>query len=172
MKDDLWIKQGKVLESFIGLAVQICRSPNTRSDFSTALKYANLTADTLIKKLKKILEVYMSPSTDFPCIRVSTLELITWMVEENNSYWEILLQCGVYEELNEVARTARKLESFKLFHCGIGIPTERTTECISSLATKLQEKLKKIPDFERRYCFCPFSQNVSSNILRLLKENS
>lgn len=94
------------------------------------------------------------------------------MVEENNSYWEILLQCGVYEELNEVARTARKLESFKLFHCGIGIPTERTTECISSLATKLQEKLKKIPDFERRYCFCPFSQNVSSNILRLLKENS
>ncbi|EEC78493.1 hypothetical protein OsI_18400 [Oryza sativa Indica Group] len=161
VKDDMWIKQGKVLESFIGLAVQICSSPNKRSDFSTALKYANLTVDTLIKKLKKILEVYMSPSTDFPCIRVSTLELITWMVEENNSYWEILLQCGVYEELNEVARTARKLESFKLFHCGIGIPTERTIECISSLATKLQEKLKKIPDFERRYRYGEHASRIS-----------
>uniref|UniRef100_A0A0E0DLS0 DUF4220 domain-containing protein n=1 Tax=Oryza meridionalis TaxID=40149 RepID=A0A0E0DLS0_9ORYZ len=162
VKDDLWIKQGKVLESFIGLAVQICRSPNATSDFSTALKDANLTVDTFIKKLKKILEVYRSPSTDFPCIRVSTLELITWMVEENSSYREILLKCGVYEELNEVARTARKLESFKLFHCGVGIPTDGPIECISSRATELQEKLQQSPNFEKRYiCYGEHASSIS-----------
>jgi hypothetical protein len=142
--------------------VQICRSPNATSDFSTALKDANLTVHTFIKKLKKILEVYRSPSTDFPCIRVSTLELITWMVEENSSYREILLKCGIYEELNEVARTARKLESFKLFHCGVGIPTDGPIECISSRATELQEKLQQSPNFEKRYiCYGEHASSIS-----------
>uniref|UniRef100_A0A0E0DLR4 Uncharacterized protein n=1 Tax=Oryza meridionalis TaxID=40149 RepID=A0A0E0DLR4_9ORYZ len=161
VKDDLWVKQGKVLESFIGLAVQICRSPNATSDFSTALEKADLNVVTLVNKLKKILEMYRSPSTDFPCIRVSTLELITWMVEENSSYREIVLQCGVYEELKEVARTARKLESFKLFHCGVGVPPDGTMECISSLATKLQEKLQQSPNFDTRYRYGEHASRIS-----------
>uniref|UniRef100_A0A0D9WCK8 Uncharacterized protein n=1 Tax=Leersia perrieri TaxID=77586 RepID=A0A0D9WCK8_9ORYZ len=148
VKDDLWTKEGKVLERFIGLTVQICRSLNA-SDFLDKLSEANLNAETLVKKLKKVLEVYRSPSTDFPCIRVSTLDLLTWMVEKDGSYREILLQCGVYEELNEVARTAKKLESFKLFHCGVGIP-EQSNECISSIATRLKEKLQQSPSFNER----------------------
>ncbi|XP_015693366.2 uncharacterized protein LOC102709368 [Oryza brachyantha] len=162
VKDDLWVKQGKVLESFIGLAVQICSSPNTTSDFSKALKDANLSVDTFVKNLKKILEAYKPPITDFPCIRIFTLELLTWMVEENSSYREIILQCGVYEELNEVARTARKLESFKLFHCGVGVPKDGTHGCISSFATKLQEKLRQSPNFKERYgCYGEHASSIS-----------
>ncbi|KAL6639797.1 hypothetical protein ACP70R_022619 [Stipagrostis hirtigluma subsp. patula] len=99
VKDDMWIKAGKLLESFLGLAVQICRSQNA-DYFAEALDGANLRPDTFVQKLKKILELFKSPTTDFPSIRRSTLELMTWMVANNSSYREVLLQCGVYEQLH------------------------------------------------------------------------
>ncbi|KAG0542876.1 hypothetical protein BDA96_02G141700 [Sorghum bicolor] len=150
-ENSVWIKEGKVIESFIGLAVQICRSQNA-IDFAKTLGYANVAADTLVKRLKKILELYNCPTIDFPCIRRSTIELLTWIVEHNNNNIEILLQCGVYEQLNEVAKTARKLESFKLFHSGVGVPTKPGISCISSLSTELQQQLQCSPNFNERSC--------------------
>jgi len=58
--------------------------------------------------------------------------------------------CGVYEQLIEVAKTARKLESFKLFHSGVGVPTEPGISCISSLATELWQQLQCSPNFKER----------------------
>ncbi|WVZ91568.1 hypothetical protein U9M48_037720 [Paspalum notatum var. saurae] len=154
VKDDLWIKGGKVLESFIGLAVQICR-PMDACIFVEKLCDAKLNVDIWVKKLKKILELYKTPTTEFPYIRRSTLELLIWMVENNSSNIEVLLQCGVYEQLHEVAKTARKLESFKLFQCGDGVPAGSCIPCISSLATILLQKLQLSPSFKERYRFPP-----------------
>jgi hypothetical protein len=128
----------------MGLCMQICRSQNANY-FADALDDANLKLDTFVQKLKKILEISRSPSTDFPSIRRSTLELMTWMVKNNVNYRDVLLQCGVYEQLNEVKRTARKLESLKLFRCGVDVlgqddvklPDQHGIECISSLADEL-----------------------------------
>ena len=132
--------------------MQTCRSQNA-IDFAKTLRDANVAADTLVKRLKKILELYKCPTIDFPCIRRSTLELLTWIVEYNNNNTEILLQCGVYEQLIEVAKTARKLESFKLFHSGVGVPTEPGISCISSLATELRQQLQCSPNFKERLYF-------------------
>ncbi|KAJ1266672.1 hypothetical protein BS78_08G170100 [Paspalum vaginatum] len=168
VKYDLWVKGGKVLESFIGLAVQICsRSPPlyTSSFADTLLEHANLTVDTWVKKLKKILELYKSPTTDFPCIRRSTLELLNWMVENDSSNIEILLQCGVYEQLHQVAKTARKLERFKLFHCGHRVPAEPSTPCISSLATELQQQLQRSPSFKERSNSCRENSSAISVLI-------
>uniref|UniRef100_A0A0A9A5V5 Uncharacterized protein n=1 Tax=Arundo donax TaxID=35708 RepID=A0A0A9A5V5_ARUDO len=74
---------------------------------------------------------------------------MTWMVANSSSYREILLQCGVYEQLNEVAKTARKLERFKLFHCGVAVPKQGDS-CISSLAIELQKQLRHCPNFQER----------------------
>jgi hypothetical protein len=90
----------------MGLCMQICRSRNANY-FVDALDDANLKLDTFVQKLKKILEIFMSPSTDFPSIRRSTLELMTWIVKNNGNYRDIVLQCGVCEQLNEVKKTAR-----------------------------------------------------------------
>ncbi|KAJ1266136.1 hypothetical protein BS78_08G127600 [Paspalum vaginatum] len=149
VKDDLWIKGGKVLESFVGLAVQICRSMDT-SMFAEKLCDAKLNVDIRVKKLKKILELYKSPTTEFPYIRRYTLELLIWMVENNNSNIEVLLQCGMYEQLHEVEETARKLESFKLFHCEDGVPAGSGIPHISTLAATLRKKLQLSPCFKER----------------------
>ncbi|KAL6639800.1 hypothetical protein ACP70R_022622 [Stipagrostis hirtigluma subsp. patula] len=152
VKDGRSIKEGKVLESFLGLAVQICRSQNA-DVFPEVLDGANLRPDTFVQKLKKILELFNSPTTDFPSIRRSTLELMTWMVANKSSYREVLLQCGVYQQLHEVAKTARKLESFRGVHV-LGEhdedPDELGLSSISSLVTELQEKLLYSPSFQER----------------------
>lgn len=162
------MKGGKVIESFMGLSVQICRSMDAKKKKnSKALDAPPLKLETFVQKLKKILEIFMSPTTDFPSIRRYTLELMTWMVKTNSSYRDVLLQCGVYEQLNEVKRTARKLESSKLFHCGVDVLDEKDVErehgilCISSLANELREQLQLCPNFvERYYVFRHFNQNI------------
>ncbi|KAL6600483.1 hypothetical protein ACP70R_045283 [Stipagrostis hirtigluma subsp. patula] len=167
VKDGRSIKEGKILESFLGLAVQICRSQNA-DDFAKALDGANLRPDTFVQKLKKILELFKSPTTDFPSIRRSTLELMTWMVANNSSYREVLLQCGVYEQLHEVAKTARTLESFMLFHGGVHVlehdedPDELGLSRVLSLATELQEQLHCSPNFhERSRCYREHESTIS-----------
>ncbi|TVU49429.1 hypothetical protein EJB05_00742, partial [Eragrostis curvula] len=152
IKDDLQIKGGRVLESFMGLSVQICRSVDANY-FAKALVDVHLKLDTFVQKLKKILELFRSPTTDFPSIRRSTLELMTWMVKNNGSYRDVLLQCGVYEQLNEVKMTARKLESSKLFHCGVDVLGDHGILCISYLANELMEQLQLCPSFLERCCY-------------------
>jgi hypothetical protein len=144
----LWAEAGKVLESFIGLTVQICYCLDP-SGFAKALVDANLTVDMLVLKLKKILELYKYPTTDFPSIRRATLELMTWMVGTNNKYRETILQCGVYDQLKGVAKTAAKLESFELFHCDVGVGSDHVSS-ISSLVSNLQEQLELCPNFQER----------------------
>ncbi|XP_047058838.1 uncharacterized protein LOC124665467 [Lolium rigidum] len=145
--DGQWVEAGKVFESFICLTVQICYCLDA-SGFAKALVVANLTVDTLVLKLKKILELYKYPTTDFPSIRRATLELMTWMVG-NNKYRETILQCGVYEQLKEVAKTGGKLESFQLFHCDVGVGRDHTSS-ISSLVSNLRAQLELCPDFHER----------------------
>jgi len=104
---------------------------------------------TLVQKLKKVLEVYKSPISAYPGIRKSTIELMTWMVRNNANYIEILLKCGVYEQLEEVVKTSRKLENFELFYCDVGIGHHETPIC--SLATALRDQLSLSPKFQERY---------------------
>ncbi|KAG2481296.1 uncharacterized protein LOC120694180 [Panicum virgatum] len=91
--DELRIKEGKVLESLISLAVKIFSSMDARDVIKT-LEDPNITVGLFVQKLKKVLEVYKSPITAYPRIRKSTIELMIWMIRNNSSYIEILLQCG------------------------------------------------------------------------------
>ena len=151
MKEDgLWVESGKVFESFIGLTVQICYCMDA-SGFAKALVDANLTVDTLVLKLKKILALYKNPTTDFPSIRRATLDLMTWMVETNMKYRETVLQCGVYEQLKEMSKSIGKLESFQLFHCDVAVGSEDHVSSISSLVSNLRARLELCPGFQERY---------------------
>lgn len=152
--DGPWVESGKVLESFIGLTFQICKGLDA-SGFAKTLEGANLTLDTLVMKLNKILELYKYPTTDFPSIRRSTLELMAWMVQKNSNYRDIFLQCGVYEQLKEVAKTAGRVERFELFHCGVGVGG-KDISYILSLVSELKEQLELCPHFEQRYYFSFF----------------
>ncbi|XP_020186593.1 uncharacterized protein [Aegilops tauschii subsp. strangulata] len=146
--DGPWVESGKVLESFIGLAFHICKGLDA-SGFAKTLEGANLTLDTLVMKLNKILELCKYPTTDFPSIRRSTLELMAWMVQKNSNYRDIFLQCGVYEQLKEVAKTAGRVERFELFHCGVGVGG-KDISYILSLVSELKEQLELCPHFEQR----------------------
>ncbi|CAL5034756.1 unnamed protein product [Urochloa decumbens] len=114
-------EEGKVLESFIGLSVQICDSLNS-CDF--AKKHENgshPTIDMLVQKLKQILEMYCSPTTETPGIRRVTIELMIWIMQSNKRNIESFRRFNVATKLEEVARAARKLESFRLFYSGLGV---------------------------------------------------
>lgn len=54
-----------------------------------------------------------------------------------------------YEQLEEVAKTSRKLENFELFYCDVGIGHHETPIC--SLATELRDQLSLSPKFQERY---------------------
>uniref|UniRef100_A0ACD5XB97 Uncharacterized protein n=2 Tax=Avena sativa TaxID=4498 RepID=A0ACD5XB97_AVESA len=146
--DGLWTEAGKVLESFIGLTAQICYCMGA-SGFAKALVAANLTVDTFILNLKKTVDLYKYPTTDFPSIRRATIELMTWMAGTDNKHRETLLQCGVYEQLKEVARTSGKLERFELFHSNVGVGIDHIPP-ISSLLSNLREQLELCPNFHER----------------------
>ena len=156
--DGPWVESGKVLDSFIGLTFQICKGLDA-SGFAKTLEGANLTLDTLVMKLNKILELYKYPTTDFPSIRRSTLELMNWMVRKNSNYREIFLQCGVYKQLKEVAKTARRLERFELFHCDVEVGNDDISS-IHCLVSDLQKQLELCPHFEQR---CHFSFSPLQN---------
>ncbi|XP_012702802.2 uncharacterized protein LOC101774941 [Setaria italica] len=58
-------KQGALLESIVGLSVQICKFIHA-SEYGDALRNANLAVDVFMQKLRRILDLYKSPETEFP----------------------------------------------------------------------------------------------------------
>jgi len=113
-------KLGALLESIVGLSVQICKSIQA-SGFADALRNENLEVDVFMQKLKRILDLYKSPDTEFPGIRRVTVELIIWMVQSSSSYLEVFFQHQVDKAVKEVAETETRLEMFEMFCCGIGV---------------------------------------------------
>ena len=113
-------KLGALLESIVGLSVQICKSIQA-SDFADALRNENLAVEVFMPKLKRILDLYKSPDTEFPGIRRVTVELIIWMVQSSSSYLEVFFQHQVDKAVKEVAETETRLEMFEMFCCGIGV---------------------------------------------------
>ncbi|WVZ83349.1 hypothetical protein U9M48_030507 [Paspalum notatum var. saurae] len=131
-------KQGALLENFVGLSVQICRSIQA-SEFGSALRNANLTVDVFMKKLNKILHLYKSPGTEFPGIRRVTVELAVWIAQSNNTYTEVFFRYELDKAVKEVAETESTLEMFKMFCCGVGVA--KRGETISSLVTSAASAL-------------------------------
>ncbi|KAJ1269884.1 hypothetical protein BS78_06G012400 [Paspalum vaginatum] len=125
-------KQGALLESLVGLSVQICRSIQA-SEFGGALRNANLTVDVFMQKLKKILHLYKSPGTEFPGIRRVTVQLVIWMVQSNSTHTEVFFQYELDKAVKEAAETESRLEMFKMFCCGVGVA--KRSESISSVVT-------------------------------------
>nr|BAD73834.1 BLE2 protein-like protein [Oryza sativa Japonica Group] len=123
-------KQGALLESFVGLSVQICTSIHA-SDFNEALRSANVTVYMVMQKLRKILDLYKSPAIEFPGIRRVAVELIIWMKQCSSHCNEVFFQCEMDKALKEVAGTEERLEMFKIFYYGVGIV--KHSEPISSL---------------------------------------
>lgn len=132
-------EEGKRLESLIGLSVQICTYARA-VDFANVLHTANISAEILALKLKKILEVYNSPTTEFPGIRRYTVQLITCMMEKNSDYIEVLRTNGIDETIEGVAEAPMRLESFKL--CSYGIGVFKHDVHISDVAKKSLEKMR------------------------------
>lgn len=138
-------KQGALLESIVGLTVQICTFIQA-SSFGDALQNANLTMDLLMHKLNRILDLYKSPDPEYPGIRRVTVELIIWMVRSNRRCIEFFIQNQVDKAVKEVAETEERLEMFKMFCCGVGVAKHRET--ISSLVASAASAL---PSIARRF---------------------
>lgn len=139
------IKQGALLESFIGLSVHICTFIQA-NEFGDALRNANLTVDLLMHKLTRILDLYKSPDTEYPGIRRVTVELIIWMLRSNRRCIEFFIQHRGDKAVKEVIETEERLEMFKMFCCGIGVAKHR--EPISSLVASAASAL---PIIARRF---------------------
>uniref|UniRef100_A0A0E0JJM5 BLE2 protein n=1 Tax=Oryza punctata TaxID=4537 RepID=A0A0E0JJM5_ORYPU len=111
--------KGKLLESFIGLTVQICTNGDEMV-FTDALRTANITVDEFVLKLKMILTVYKSPTAYFPGVRRVVIQQINWMMNKNPAYIVVFKKHEMDMILKETAETATKLENFLLFHSGVG----------------------------------------------------
>ncbi|XP_037472813.1 uncharacterized protein LOC119348907 [Triticum dicoccoides] len=111
-------EQGKLLESFIGLCMQICISGNAKQ-FTDALRSAEITDDMFVQMLAKILEVYKSPTSDAPGIRRAVIQQMNWMMNEDQEYINIFLKHEMENALKEVAETALKLENYWFFRFGV-----------------------------------------------------
>ncbi|KAF7020595.1 hypothetical protein CFC21_033674 [Triticum aestivum] len=112
-------EQGKLLESFIGLCMQICTSGNAKQ-FTNALRSAEITYDMFVQMLRKILELYKSPSSDAPGIRRVVIQQMNWMMARDNKYIDIFLRHEMDKALKEVAQTALKLENYWFFRFDVG----------------------------------------------------
>lgn len=111
-------EQGKLLESFIGLCMQICISGNAKQ-FTDALRSAEITNDMFVQMLTKILELYKSPTSDAPGIRRVVIQQMNWMMNEDQEYINIFLKHEMENALKEVAETALKLENYWFFRFGV-----------------------------------------------------
>lgn len=125
--------KGKLLESFIGLTVQICTNGDEMV-FTDALRSANITIDEFVLKLKMILTVYKSPTADFPGVRRVVIQQMNWMMEKNPAYVVVFKKNEMDMILKETAETATKIENFLLFHSGVGAFEHE--ESISSIVSK------------------------------------
>ncbi|CAD6261415.1 unnamed protein product [Miscanthus lutarioriparius] len=134
-------KQGALLESFVGLSVRVCTFIQA-SEFGDALRNANLTVDLLMHALSRILDMYMSPDTEYPGIRRVTVELIIWMLRSNRRCIEFFFRHQVDKAVKEVAETEERLEMFNMFCCGVGVAKHR--EPISSLVASAASALPRI----------------------------
>ncbi|XP_020171338.3 uncharacterized protein [Aegilops tauschii subsp. strangulata] len=112
-------EQGKLLESFIGLCMQICTSGNAKK-FTNALRNAEITDDMFVQMLRKILELYKSPSSDAPGIRRVVIQQMNWMMARDSKYINIFLRHEMDKALKEVAQTALKLENYWFFRFDVG----------------------------------------------------
>ncbi|CAL4940329.1 unnamed protein product [Urochloa decumbens] len=111
--------QGILLESFIGLSLQICTS-SEGDEFDNALKSVNIKTDMLVVNFKKILDIYSPPTVDYPGIRRVVVQQLNWMVLRDEKYLSVFLKHGMDKTLKMVKVTASKLEDFWLFRSGIG----------------------------------------------------
>uniref|UniRef100_A0A0D9Y9V2 Uncharacterized protein n=1 Tax=Oryza glumipatula TaxID=40148 RepID=A0A0D9Y9V2_9ORYZ len=125
--------KGKLLESFIGLTMQICTNGDEMV-FTDALRSANITVDEFVLKLKMILTVYKSPTADFPGVRRVVIQQMNWMMEKNPAYIVVFKKHEMDIILKETAETATKIENFLLFHSGVGAFEHE--ESISSIVSK------------------------------------
>lgn len=112
-------EQGKLLESFIGLCMQICTSGNS-NQFTDALRSAEITDDMFVQMLTKILETYKSPTSDTPGIRRVVIQQMNWMMDKDKEYINIFLKHEMDKALKEVAETALKLEDYWFFRFDVG----------------------------------------------------
>ncbi|VAH71460.1 unnamed protein product [Triticum turgidum subsp. durum] len=123
-------EQGKLLESFIGLCMQTCTSGNAKQ-FTNALRNAEITNDMFVQMLRKILELYKSPTPDAPGIRRVVIQQMNWMMDMDSKYINIFLRHEMDKALKEVAQTALKLENYWFFRFDVG--TFEHDESISSI---------------------------------------
>uniref|UniRef100_A0A0D9V1M1 Uncharacterized protein n=1 Tax=Leersia perrieri TaxID=77586 RepID=A0A0D9V1M1_9ORYZ len=128
--------KGKLLESFIGLTVQICINGNEMV-FTNVLWTANITIDSFVQKLKMILTVYKSQTTDFSGIRRVVIQQINWMMQKNPAYIVVFKKHELDMILKETAETATKLENYLHFHSGAGAIEHE--ESFSSIVSKSLE---------------------------------
>ncbi|KAI5004151.1 hypothetical protein ZWY2020_031394 [Hordeum vulgare] len=99
--------------SFTGLCMQICTSGNAKQ-FTNALRHAKITDDMFVQMLRKILELYKSPTSDAPGIRRVVIQQMNWMMDRDRKYINIFLRHEMDKAL-KVAQTALKLENYWFF---------------------------------------------------------
>lgn len=131
-------EQGTLLESFIGLCMQICISGNAKQ-FTNALRNAEITDDMFVQMLRKILELYKSPTSDAPGIRRVVIQQMNWMMDRDSKYISIFLRHEMDKALKEIAQTTLKLENYWFFRFDVGTFEHDESICsILSISPLLQ----------------------------------
>ncbi|KAM3198126.1 hypothetical protein ACQJBY_073313 [Aegilops geniculata] len=131
-------EQGKLLESFIGLCMQICTRGNAKQ-FTNALRNVEITDDMFVQMLRKILELYKSPSSDAPGIRRVVIQQMNWMMARDGKYINIFLRHEMDKALKEVAQTTLKLENYWFFRFDVGtIEHDESIYSLLSISPLLQ----------------------------------
>jgi hypothetical protein len=91
--------------------------------------------------------MYHSPTTEIPGIRRVTIELMIWIMQGNKSNIASFWHFNVAAELEQVVRSARKIESFRLFYRGVGVSRyNKPVSCVAREALALISHKPRLPE--------------------------
>ncbi|KAF8394467.1 hypothetical protein HHK36_020675 [Tetracentron sinense] len=112
--------ENKLQEVMLGLAAQIFKFM-TSQESSIMFEKNGIKEDELAARLIQILRQYQYPSIKVPRIRRFVIELVIWMMREQERNVHIFKDLGMEKELESVIDTTSELESFNTFSGTVGL---------------------------------------------------
>lgn len=126
MLREMMTQENKLQEVMVGLAAHVL-GYMTSNEANAMFKKAGIQEYDLAMALVQILKKNPQPQTKIPRIRRYVVELVTWMMKNNNKNIDIFKHLEMEEELEGILETTSEVESFNIFSGAIGLSRYKTS---------------------------------------------
>ncbi|XP_023733950.1 uncharacterized protein LOC111881788 [Lactuca sativa] len=123
---EMMTQENKLQEVMVGLAAHVL-GYMTSNEANAMFKKAGIQEYDLAMALVQILKKNPQPQTKIPRIRRYVVELVTWMMKNNNKNIDIFKHLEMEEELEGILETTSEVESFNIFSGAIGLSRYKTS---------------------------------------------